>query len=161
MSNLVIFLGSLLSSTMSYATGVGSSVTLPEVYQGTPTVVNIWATWCSPCLRELPLLDELHDRIEGVGSSVLAINIDTQTSLPQGVLNSRNLTLPVLLDPDGVTAALFDPSTLPATYLVGADGTVEQIFETVIGEAEIETIYQWVLSESDTIVRTKGLESAQ
>ena len=161
MSNLVILVGSLMSSAISYATDVGARVTLPEAYQGNPTVVNIWATWCSPCLRELPLLDELHDRIEGVGSSVLAINIDTQTSIPQSVLSSRNLTLPVLLDPDGVTAALFDPSTLPATYLVGADGTVERIFETVLGEAEIETIYQWVLSESDTTVRTMSLEAAQ
>lgn len=101
----------------------GARIPLPEAYLGKPLLINLWATWCGPCLREMPALDALAAthavRVVGVAWDEAADVRDFVQRRPPGY--------PVLLAaPTKANATLFgNPSgVLPYTLLVDARGTV-------------------------------------
>src|SRR6202051_2371553 len=62
-------------------------------WRGRTVLVNLWATWCVPCRREMPALESLHTRLGGPELAVLAINIDTRDpDKPKNFLKDANLT---------------------------------------------------------------------
>ena len=82
------------------------------------TLVNFWASWCGPCLEELPALDSLYNRLQGTGATVLAINIDTNQRLGEKFIKKNELDLPVTYDPKGQIANRFEPPVMPTTYII-------------------------------------------
>lgn len=104
---------------------------------GKPLLVNMWAVWCLPCRRELPVLQDYAKRA-GDAVTVLTVHAVDGASSPYLVLKfltELGVTLPTVLDTKGqVAAALSAPKVFPSTILVRADGTVAkvlpQIFES-------------------------------
>ena len=93
------------------------------VFQGTPTLVNLWATWCAPCIAELPALDRLAAR-EGYALNVVAVSQDIG-GWEKIAPFLRATPLPattVLADPDGALARALDVAGLPVTILYDAEG---------------------------------------
>jgi len=101
----------------------GARIPLPEAYLGKPLLINLWATWCGPCLREMPLLD----RLAATGQTrVVGVAWDDAADVREYV-QRRAPKYPVLLAaPTRANATLFgDPSgVLPYTLLVDAKGRV-------------------------------------
>ena len=91
-----------------------------------PAVVNIWATWCTPCLKELP---SLYTLFTDEHASVLTIAVDKNAEDVQAYLAKNNLQdLPVLWDPLGKqTRAKWAASQLPVTYILDAEGTLRAV----------------------------------
>ena len=91
-----------------------------------PTVVNVWATWCPPCVKELPSLDELGERDD---FDVITISTDKHPELVQGFLEKNALIgLDVRLDPMGRrTREHLKAMGLPVSYLVGEDGKIYRV----------------------------------
>lgn len=93
-----------------------------------PMVVNVWASWCGPCRREMPVLQAFH---EEHGDTVPVLGIDFQdpnTGLAMEQLAERGVTYPSVADPEGVVQA--DPvrvTALPSTVLVAEDGTIARV----------------------------------
>lgn len=79
-------------------------------------LVNIWASWCAPCLAELPALDALDRRWDG--GAVVAVSVDRNEGPMVGVARRLDLQLPVLWDHDGAWVRELDPPALPMSYLV-------------------------------------------
>ncbi|NYG58996.1 thiol-disulfide isomerase/thioredoxin [Nocardioides daedukensis] len=105
--------------------GGGESVDLSTL-RG-PMVVNLWAAWCGPCRREMPMLEEFHAKWNGK-VAVLGIDYnDTQTSNAMQLAIDSGVTYPLLADPQ-TELALKDPLPnirgLPFTVLVDANGKV-------------------------------------
>lgn len=85
-----------------------------------PAVVNVWASWCTPCRKELPYYQQLSQALDGE-VSVIGIDFqDTQTEKAQQLIDDTGVTYPLYADPDGRVRA----QVLPQVVLVDADGEV-------------------------------------
>lgn len=93
-------------------------------HAGHGLVINLWATWCQPCVAEMPALDRLTRALEGSGVRVLPLSSD-RAGAPQveRFYRDRGLqTLPVLLDPRGAASRALGARGIPTTIIVDRDG---------------------------------------
>ena len=98
----------------------GKKVTLSEL-RGKIVVVNFWATWCQPCMQEMPDLDRLYTHFEPQGLVVLSIT-DDQPFKVSSYVNTANYHPPVLLDPEGKVSKQFHVEGIPRTFIFNRDG---------------------------------------
>lgn len=102
--------------------------------RGKVVVLNFWATWCPPCVAEMPSLERLHRALGPEGLAVVAIATDDDEGTVRRFVAERALTLPVLHDPGGrVAADLYRTTGYPETFLLDRSGVV---LEHVVGPAE-------------------------
>mgnify|MGYP003700672623 CR=1 FL=1 len=109
----------------AFQTLSGATVSLAD-FRGKVVLVNFWATWCAPCVREMPNLERLHQALVGEGLAVLAVSNDRGGSAVVNPFLARlDLQhLPVFLDPKGALAQAFALKGLPTTFVIGRDGRV-------------------------------------
>jgi cytochrome c biogenesis protein CcmG, thiol:disulfide interchange protein DsbE len=89
-----------------------------------PLVVNIWATWCEPCRREMPSLERLHALAPG-GVRVVGISVDDDRLLAAEFARARGLTFANGIDPGGVLAAAdLAVTRFPTTFVIDARGVI-------------------------------------
>ncbi|WP_017972865.1 TlpA family protein disulfide reductase [Actinopolyspora halophila] len=122
-----------LSGVTGTCLGDGSPTDLARTLTGRTTLVNVWATWCPPCRKELPALQEYSEQPDSARVVGLQVQSDPKSGLE--LLNSLNVRLPVLhAKRERVAEALPAPRPLPASYLVTPEGRVErlppEVFET-------------------------------
>ena len=104
----------------------GANVRLAE-QRGQVVLVNFWASWCGPCLQEMPHLNRLHDRYRASGFVLLGVNIDDDPRAATALAIKLGLRFPVLLDTDKKVSRVYDMSAMPATLLIDRDGRVRHI----------------------------------
>ena len=102
----------------------GQSVSLGDL-QGKPVLVNFWATWCGPCVYEMPYIQEVHDEWEGKDLVVLAINVGEGSSEVQQFMEDNNLSFPVLLDTNGKLAEIYSIRGIPTTIFIDMEGVIQ------------------------------------
>ena len=104
----------------------GEEVTLSELLEDGPVIVDFWATWCKPCIKAFPELQEIFDKYENCGLTLLAISIDgpRSTSRVGSLIKSKGNTFEVLLDPSQKVARKFHVTSVPRTVLINTDGEV-------------------------------------
>ncbi len=101
----------------------GTETTL-AAYRGEVVVVNFWASWCAPCRKELPVMNQWNDAWTSRGGRVVAISVDKDVRKARRFASDEKLTLTVLHDgPDGLARAIDIPS-LPCTFLLDRNGRV-------------------------------------
>ena len=99
----------------------GYQVTLPQLAQGKPVVLNVWASWCPPCLREMPALLKAEQQNPDV--SFILINLQESRATVQQYLRQHQLAFDnVLLDYRGDVASYYGAQGVPATLFFAADG---------------------------------------
>ncbi len=102
---------------------------------GRGVVINFWATWCAPCLREMPALERAQ-RALGERVKIVAINLGEPRSSVERFLARHELSLPILMDPDGHIADAWGVKALPATFLIDSQG---KLVDTLLGEKPWDT----------------------
>jgi len=120
----------------------GNQVRLSD-HRGNVVLVNIWATWCLPCLREMPSMQRLWDAQDQSQFEILAVSIDARlgqqdvAGRPGGDIrafaDSLGLTFTILHDPSGEIQRTYQTTGVPESFVVGPDGT---IYKKVIGAME-------------------------
>ena len=116
----------------------GQSVSLSDL-QGKPVLLNFWATWCRPCVSEMPYLQEIHDEWAGKGLALLAVNIGDSSTKVKEFMQNHNLSLPVLLDTDQDVALEYNIRAIPTTFLIDKDGIIQEMkVGAFSSKAEIE-----------------------
>ncbi|SDQ83040.1 TlpA disulfide reductase family protein [Pseudoxanthomonas sp. CF125] len=105
----------------------GRTQSLPRAYAGRPLLINVWASWCGPCIEEMPELDR-YARAEGpAGVQVIGLALDTPENIRQ-FLTRVPVTYPILVDTPGPADASVwlgnRKGVLPYSVLVGADGRI-------------------------------------
>jgi cytochrome c-type biogenesis protein len=90
-------------------------------------LLNVWATWCIPCRKEIPELQALHEQYSGRGLRVLGVSVD-QVGADADVADfarAFGMTYPILRDPDETVSMLFAIPGVPASFLVDRAGIVQ------------------------------------
>lgn len=91
--------------------------------RGRPVLINFWATWCGPCIDEMPYLIQLYKKHGQAGLEILAISIDQDTSKTRSFVAEHKLPFPVLLD-DGQVGQLYGVGPIPDTIAVDPAGNI-------------------------------------
>ena len=106
-----------------FGTEDGSRRSLTE-FRGQAMVLNFWATWCGPCVQEMPSLQTLATALSGTGIVVLAVSADRAgASAVRPFLDAHGITrLPVLFDPESNGVHALGLSGFPTTLLVDREG---------------------------------------
>jgi cytochrome c biogenesis protein CcmG, thiol:disulfide interchange protein DsbE len=120
----------------------GDTVALAS-FRGDVVLLNIWATWCLPCVQEMPALQRLHEELAPHGLRVVAVSVDAPPGIlaPSGpfsgdiqaFVNNFNLTFTVLHDPSGRIQSRYQVNGLPTTFIIDRDGRIRR---RVLGAAE-------------------------
>lgn len=103
----------------------GRTIRLSDLH-GKFVVLNFWATWCVPCIKEMPELQKAHQLLKKKGVKILAINLGEKTSKIKKFLQEYRLSIPVLLDGYGNTSAKYRVIRLPVTYFITPDGILRE-----------------------------------
>jgi thiol-disulfide isomerase/thioredoxin len=91
-------------------------------YKGRVLVVDFWASWCTPCRRSLPWLNQMRAKYEDRGLVVIGVNVDKQREDAARFLREIPIDFDVVYDPEGVLAARFGVEGMPSTYIYSRDG---------------------------------------
>jgi cytochrome c biogenesis protein CcmG, thiol:disulfide interchange protein DsbE len=128
----------------SIRTDQGQEVTATN-FGGKVLVLNFWATWCAPCVSEIPSLNALQKRLRSSGAVVLAVSIDKNDQKYRAFLNRFHVTFETARDPAADISSSYGTFQVPETFII-KDG---KIVRKLIGEQN------W--TEDNTIDYIKGL----
>jgi peroxiredoxin len=108
----------------------GKMVSLSD-YRGHVVLVNVWATWCPPCVDEMPSMEKLYRELKGEKFEILAISIDAPGKKAVApFMKKYNLSFPALMDPNGTIKALYQTTGVPESFIINQE---EILIEKIIG----------------------------
>ncbi|MEW8292323.1 MAG: TlpA disulfide reductase family protein [Candidatus Thiodiazotropha endolucinida] len=148
-SPMLVALYFILASTASWSAGLGirsysepkfaSDFSLPDLtgqihegsdYRDRAYIISFWATWCVPCIKELPDLQRAAEILDDENIAILTVNSGESREVIEQFLVQRSVTLPVLLDQDSSMLRQWRVLALPTSYIVNAKG---QVVARVVG----------------------------
>ena len=94
-------------------------------FRGESVVINFWATWCAPCLVEMPALQDLHD---ATGVRIIGVNMGEARAVVAEWIGENGITFDNVLDPNGQISQMYRLRGQPSTYVVAPDGIITHIF---------------------------------
>jgi len=100
----------------------GKKVSLSD-YRGKVVFVNIWATWCPPCVEEMPSMQKLYQKLKGEDFEILAVSIDSKgAKIVAPFMKKYKLTFPALMDSLGTIKRIYKTTGVPESYIIDKDG---------------------------------------
>ncbi|MDZ7805218.1 TlpA disulfide reductase family protein [Thiohalophilus sp.] len=93
-------------------------------YTGKVRVINFWATWCPPCVEEIPSLNRLREKMAGEPFELISVNYAQQADEVKKFLEKVDVQFPVLIDHDGAEAARWRVIAFPSTYIIDGNGKI-------------------------------------
>lgn len=103
----------------------GNPLSLSDL-RGTPVMLNFWATWCGPCLSEMPMIQTAYDTHHAAGLRVIAVDSSEPLADVLAWDTRFGLTYDTIID-NGLLADLYRLRGLPTTFFIGRDGVIQQI----------------------------------
>jgi thiol-disulfide isomerase/thioredoxin len=113
-------------------------------YRGKVVVINFWATWCGPCVEEMPSLARLARNLANESFALITVNFGEKPRRIESFLEKHALDLPVLVDSDMRASRAWVKKGLPTTFILGAD---QEIRYQVLGELD------WDAPEVEAVIR--------
>jgi cytochrome c biogenesis protein CcmG, thiol:disulfide interchange protein DsbE len=117
-------------------------------YRGRVVVLNYWASWCTPCRQESPLLERWHQRISARGGTVLGVDSLDVTADARAFIGRFRLTYPMLRDRDGDTQKRFGVTGYPETLVVDRRGRIAALQRGPVDDAFLRRTVLPLLSGS-------------
>ena len=118
-----------LAPNFTLAKDNGQAVNLTD-FKGKIVVLNFWATWCEPCVEEVPSLNHLADRYAGKGVVVLGVSVDEDPDAYRSFLVKHQISFLTLRNPSRTISEQYGTFKLPESYIIGRDG---RLLQKVIG----------------------------
>jgi thiol-disulfide isomerase/thioredoxin len=92
--------------------------------RGRTVIVNFWATWCAPCVAEMPALQRLRDRLAPRGVEVVGVNLQENAARIAPFVERLGVTFPIVRDHDGGARAAWHVTVFPGTFVIAPDGRI-------------------------------------
>ena len=117
-------------------------------FRGEVVLLNFWATWCGPCVYEMPFIQQAYDEWQGTRLRVLAINIGESADTATSFMEAHSLSFPVLLNPNSELVGRYNIEYIPTTFFIDEDGIIQHIeVGAFSSKEEIESILSQLMSE--------------
>jgi peroxiredoxin len=114
----------------------GKMVRLSD-YKGKVVLVNIWATWCPPCVDEMPSMEKLYQKLKGENFEILAVSIDEPgLKAVAPFMKKSNLTFPALIDSEGTIKAVYEITGVPESFIIDQQGI---LIKKIVGPVDWAT----------------------
>ncbi len=106
----------------------GEAVSLSSL-KGQVVLINFWATWCGPCRKEMPLLEQIQKKYASLGFTMLGVNVEEDTTMMDAFLKDVPVTFPILLDPANGVSKLYNVAAMPSTVIVDRKGNIRYLHQ--------------------------------
>jgi len=110
----------------------GDEIRLPD-FAGRVVLVNFWATWCAPCVAEMPSLQRLRERLGAQRAEVIAVNYQENAARIEPFMRKLGLAFPAVRDHDGALRKAWNVTVFPSTFVIAPDGRVAYV---AVGEID-------------------------
>lgn len=121
-------------------------------YEGDVVLLNLWATWCGPCVVEMPSIQRLYDRFRGRGLRVVGVAVDDPpfADAVQQFIATRGFTYEFLHEGSGQIEKDYRSMGIPSTYLIGRDGRIRMAVQgaTDWDAPAVRAVVERLLSDS-------------
>lgn len=101
----------------------GENIKLSEL-RGEVVMINFWASWCGPCRQEMPVLNELYERYNPLGFTILGVNVEQDPRKAEALLREIPVDFPILFDTGNQVTEMYKVVAMPSTVLVDRNGQV-------------------------------------
>jgi cytochrome c biogenesis protein CcmG, thiol:disulfide interchange protein DsbE len=117
-----------LAPDFSLQTASGEMVRLADL-RGRPVLVNLWASWCSPCRAEMPAMQRVYEEYAGQGFEILAVNTTYQDDPNRALAFAQELglTFPILFDLDGQMSDIYQLRGMPTSFFIDQQGMIREV----------------------------------
>lgn len=119
-------------------------------FHGNVIYIDFWASWCGPCAKSFPFMNELHRELKDKGLRLIGVNLDENPDDAKTFLDKYPANFTIAADLDEQCARAFDVKAMPSSYLIGRDGVIRHVhlgFKS--GEAkELRDLVEQVLAEN-------------
>jgi thiol-disulfide isomerase/thioredoxin len=119
----------------------GSRVNLAD-YRGQVVLLNFWASWCGPCRKEMPILEQVYKQYKSKGVALVGVNVEPNSGDALNYLKATPVTFPILFDRDSAVSKAYQVQGMPNTVILDRAGRVRFIHRGYTPGAENEYLDQ-------------------
>ena len=116
-------------------------------YKGKVVLVNVWASWCDPCIDELPLVQKTHEMMQDKGGTVVGIDVKENTGAALETVGEFGLTYPNLRDRDGDFVREWGQTGYPENFVIDRDGRIAAVRRFPITQEWVDETLKPILDE--------------
>lgn len=106
----------------------GENLNLEE-QRGKIVVINFWASWCGPCRKEMPILQDIQSKYEDLGILVWGINVEQNNEAGRKFLANVDIDFPIFFDDKNILSDIYDVQAMPTTVIIDRNGVVRYQFQ--------------------------------
>jgi len=129
----------------------------PETLRGKVVLINFWASWCGPCVAELPSLQILYDKLKDQGFVVIGVGVDDDEESLRSFQNKYSLKFPILIDKTGAVKSKFKISGVPESFVLGKDGRLVLLLDPAGNMPAVRIVGPREWSSPSALARFKEL----
>ena len=104
----------------------GENVRLAE-QRGQVVMLNFWASWCGPCRKEMPLLDEMSKRYSAAGFVLYGVNVEEDNTDAKKLIKELGVSFPILWDTESKASSLYNVDAMPTTVVIDKKGEIRYV----------------------------------
>jgi thiol-disulfide isomerase/thioredoxin len=104
----------------------GEPIALDKL-RGKVVYVDFWASWCGPCKRSFPWMNEMQQKYGGRGLAIVAVNVDKKRADAERFLAQVPASFPIVYDAAGATPASYAVRAMPSSYVIDASGRIVEV----------------------------------
>jgi thiol-disulfide isomerase/thioredoxin len=115
-------------------------------YEGKVVVLDFWASWCVPCRRSFPWMNEMQQKYGDAGLVIIGVNMDAEADEAAAFLRDYPAEFKIIYDPKGDLARQYEVIAMPSSYVIGRDG--KQVAKHLGFKVKKQDEYEALLTET-------------
>jgi peroxiredoxin len=113
-------------------------------YRGKGVFLNFWGTYCKPCEKEMPYMNNLYKEYKNQGVEIIAVNVGESKLAVEKFVEKYQLHFPIVIDKDNQVLEAYDISPIPTTFLINKDGQIVEIITGTMTEQDMKNYMEQI-----------------